>query len=91
MFLCAKCTTCCVVLCDTHHADVEGVEQVEGQGGDQVYKEPGGDVVDADGAGVVNHLTGGAHVGGSKVQHDIWQGHEHMLLNTPLLLRNNAL
>lgn len=58
--------------CDTYHADVEGVEQIEGQGGDQVHEEPRGDVVDADGAGVVNHLAGGAHVGGSKVQHDIW-------------------
>lgn len=89
MFLCVY--YCLLVSCYTHHTDVEGVEQVEGQGSNQVYKEPGGDVVDADGAGVVNHLPRGAHVGGSKVQHDIWQGHEYMLLNMPPLLGNNAL
>lgn len=78
------------VVCDTHHADVEGVEQVKGQGGDQVYEEPGGDVVDADGTRVVNHLTGGAHIGGSKVQSDIWWGHDDTLLNTPPLLGNGT-
>lgn len=89
MFLCGNYYL--FVSCDTHHADVEGVEQVEGQGGDQVYEEPGGGVVDADGAGVVNHLTWGAHVRGSKVQHDIWQGDEYMLLNMLSLLGNNAI
>lgn len=58
-------------MCDTYHTDVEGVEQVKGQSSDQIHKEPGGGVVNADGAGVVHHLTGGAHVGGSEVQHDI--------------------
>lgn len=61
----------CVCVC-THHADIEGVEQVKGQGGDQIHKQPGCDVVNADGAGVVHDLAGRAHVGGPEVQHDIW-------------------
>lgn len=59
-------------MCETYHADVEGVEQVEGQGGDQIHEQPGRDIVDADGAGVEHHLTRRAHVGGSEIQHDIW-------------------
>ena len=61
----------CVCVFDTYHADVEGVEQVKGQGSDQIHKEPGRGVVNADGAGIVHHLTGGADVGGSEVEHDI--------------------
>lgn len=56
---------------ETHHTDVEGVEQVKGQCGDQIHKQPGCDVVNADRAGVVHDLTGRAHVGGSEVQHDV--------------------
>lgn len=41
----------------THHADVESIEQVKGQGGNEIDKQPGGDVVNADGAGVVHNLT----------------------------------
>lgn len=41
----------------THHADFEGIEKVKGQGGHQVDDEPGGQVVDADLAGVEDHLT----------------------------------
>lgn len=63
----------CACIWNTYHTDVEGVEEVEGQSSDQVHKEPGCGVVDADGAGVVHHLAGGAHIGGSEVQHDICQ------------------
>lgn len=58
-------------VCNTYHTDVKGVEQVKGQRSDQIHKEPGGGVVDADGAGIVHHLTGRAHVSRSEVQHDI--------------------
>lgn len=62
----------CVSERETHHTDIESVEQVKGQGGDQIHKQPGGDVVNADAAGVVHHLTRCAHEGGAEVQHDIW-------------------
>lgn len=64
----------CVFVCvwETHHTDIEGIEQVKGQGGDQIHKQPGCDVVNADAAGVVHDLTRRAHVGGSEVQHNIW-------------------
>lgn len=55
----------------THHGDVESVEEVEGQGRDQVHKEPGGAVVKVDGAAVVDHLTRLTHVGGAEVQDDV--------------------
>ena len=58
----------------THHGDVEGIEKVKGQGGHQVNKEPGGGIVEADGAGLVHHLTRLAHVGGAEVQDDVCQG-----------------
>ena len=58
----------------THHGDVEGIEEVKGQGGHQVNKEPAGSVVEADGAGLVHHLTRLAHVGGAEVQDDVCQG-----------------
>lgn len=61
----------CVFVCVTYHTDIEGIEQVKGQSGDQIHKQPGRDIVDANGAGVVHNLTGGAHVGGPEVQHDI--------------------
>lgn len=61
----------CVWGCETHHTDIEGVQQVKGQGSDQIYKQPGCDVVNADGAGVVHNLTRRAHEGCSEVQHDI--------------------
>lgn len=59
---------------ETHHADIESIQQVKGQGSDEVNKEPGRDVVNADGAGVVHHLTRRAHKGGSKVQHYVCRG-----------------
>lgn len=59
---------------ETHHADVESVQQVEGQGSDEVDEEPCGDVVDADGAGVVHDLTRRAHKSGSKVQQYVCRG-----------------
>lgn len=52
----------------THHADVESIQQVKGKSGNQVYKEPGGDVVDADGPSIIYHLTRCAHKSGSEVQ-----------------------
>lgn len=60
----------------TNHGDVEGVEEVEGQGRDQVHKEPGGAVVKVDGAAVVDHLTRLTHVGGAEIQDDVWKGAE---------------
>lgn len=67
-----------------HHGDVEDVEQVEGQGGDQVDEEPGGHVVDADGAGLVHHLARVAHVRRSEIQGDICPGESKTALSTPL-------
>ena len=55
----------------THHCDVEGIQQVKGQSCNQVDKEPGGAVMDADGAGIIHHLTRLAHIGGAEVQDDI--------------------
>lgn len=57
--------------CRTHHRDVEGVQQVKGQGSHQVHKEPGGGVVDADGSWLVNHLPWLAHEGGAEIQDDV--------------------
>ena len=72
----------------THHTDVEGVEKVKGQGSDEVNKEPGGDVVDADGAGVVHHLARRADKGGPEVQQDVCKSdrttHTLMLKFTPV-------
>lgn len=61
---------------ETHHTDVESIKQVKGQGGDEVDKEPGGDVVNADGPGVVYYLTRRAHKGSSKVQHNVCRGRQ---------------
>lgn len=58
----------------THHGDVEGVEKVKGQRRHQVHEEPGGGVVDADGARVVHHLARLTHVGGAEVQDDVCRG-----------------
>lgn len=60
----------------THHADVEGVQKVKGQRGDQIHEQPGGDVVNADGASVVHHLTRRAHKRGPKVQQDVCRGRD---------------
>lgn len=54
-----------------HHCDVEGVEEVKGQRGDQVHKEPGSAVMETDGARVIDHLTGLTHVGGAEIQDDV--------------------
>lgn len=59
---------------ETHHADVESIQQVKGQGGNEIDKEPGGDVVNTDGAGVVHYLTRRAHKRGSKVQQYVCRG-----------------
>lgn len=59
--------------CHTHHSDVEGVQQVKGQGSHQVHKEPGGGVVDADVARLVNHLPWLAHKGGAEIQDDVYK------------------
>lgn len=61
---------------ETHHADVESIEQVKGQGGNEIDKEPGGDVVNADGAGVVHDLTRRAHKSSSKVQQNVCRGRQ---------------
>ena len=74
---------------ETHHADVEGVEQVKGQGGDQVHEKPGRDVVNADGAGVVHDLARRAHERGPEVQHDVCGGRQRQELPTAWLLRDN--
>lgn len=59
---------------ETHHADVESIQQVKGQGGNEIDKEPSGDVVNADGAGVVHYLTRRAHKSSSKVQQYVCRG-----------------
>ena len=61
---------------ETHHADVESIQQIKGQGGNEIDKEPGGDVVNADGAGVVHYLTRRAHKSSSKVQHYVCRGRQ---------------
>ena len=55
----------------SHHCYVEGVEEVKGQGRDEINKEPGVAVVEVDGVGIVHHLARLAHVGGPKIQYDI--------------------
>ena len=55
-----------------YHSDVESVEEVEGQSCDQIHEEPGGAVMEVDGAGVVHHLTRLTHVGGAEIQDNIW-------------------
>ena len=55
----------------THHADVEGVEQVKGQRGHQVNDEPGGHVVDADQTRFKDHLTRLADVGGAETTDNV--------------------
>ncbi len=52
------CVCVCVCVCkrETHHADIEGIEQIKGQGGNQIHKQPGCDVVNADGARLIHHL-----------------------------------
>ena len=55
----------------TYHCDVEGIQQVKGQSCNQVNEEPGGAVMEADGAGIVHHLTRLAHIGGAEIQDDI--------------------
>ena len=55
----------------THHADVEGVEQVKGQSGHQVNDEPGGHVVDADETRFEDHLTRLADVGGAETADNV--------------------
>lgn len=59
---------------ETHHADVESIQQVKGQGSNEIDKEPGGDVVNTDGAGVVHYLTRRAHKSSSKVQQNVCRG-----------------
>lgn len=67
----------CVFVYVTYHTDIEGIEQVKGQSGDQVHKQPGRDIVDANGAGVIHNLARGAHVGGPEIQHDICHHKTH--------------
>lgn len=61
---------------ETHHADIESIQQVKGQGGNEINKEPGGNVVNADGAGVVDDLTRRAHKCSSKVQQYVCRGQQ---------------
>lgn len=51
----------------THHTDVEGVQKVKGQRCNQIHKQPGGDVMNANGAGVVHDLPRCANVGRSEI------------------------
>lgn len=46
-----------VILLGTHHCDIEGIQKVKGQRSNQVHKEPGSDIMNADGTGLINHLT----------------------------------
>lgn len=48
---------CMVGLGVTHHSDVEDIEQVKGQSSNEVHKEPGGQVVEANGPRSRNHLA----------------------------------
>lgn len=57
--------------CSTHHCDVEGIEQVKGQGSYQVHKEPRFHIVNADGPWLINHLARLANIGGAEVQDNV--------------------
>lgn len=66
-----------IILCKftpTHHWDVEGVEQVKGQGSDEVQDEPCGRIMKTDGACIVHHLPGWPHVSSAEIQDDICRG-----------------
>lgn len=55
----------------THHSDVEDIQKVKGQSGNKVHKEPGGQVVEANGTRSRDHLARLGHIGGAEVQDDI--------------------
>lgn len=56
----------------THHGDVEDIKQVKRQSSNKVNKEPGGQVVEANGTRSRDHLARLGHIGGAEVQDDIW-------------------
>jgi hypothetical protein len=55
----------------TYHSDVEDIQQIKGQSSNEVYKEPGGQIVEANGPRSRNHLARLGHVGGAEVQDDV--------------------
>lgn len=63
----------------THHSDVKDVKQVKRQSSNKVDKEPGGQIVEADGTRGRDYLAGLGHIGGAEVQDDIW-GCKRLLL-----------
>lgn len=62
-----------------HHGDVEDVKQVKRQSSNKVDKEPGGQVVEANGTRSRDHLAGLGHIGGAEVQDDICGGKRLLL------------
>lgn len=73
----------CVCASSTHHSHIEDVEQIEGQSSDQIHEEPGGHVMDADGARVIHNLARLAHVRCPEVQDDICPRRAAPSLTTP--------
>ena len=50
---------------------IEGIEDVIGQTGEEVYDEPGLEIVHPDDCGVADNLSPGPYVGGVEVEDDI--------------------
>lgn len=67
----------------THHSHIEDVEQIKGQSSNQIHEEPGGHVMDADGARVIHNLARLAHVCCPEVQDDIYPRRAGPTLTTP--------
>lgn len=73
----------CVCASGTHHGHIEDVEQIKGQSSNQIHEEPGGHIMDADGARVVHNLARLAHICCPKVQDDICPRRAGPALITP--------
>ncbi len=56
---------------EPHRVDLEGVEQVEGNGGEQVEDEPALEVVERDEARLVRHLPAFTHVRRAEIEDDV--------------------
>lgn len=57
----------------THHIDLEGIEEVKGQCGQEVQHKPPGQVVQENGMRVKHHLPRFADKGGAEIQNNIWK------------------
>jgi hypothetical protein len=51
----------------THHCDIESIQEVKGQGSNQINDEPGGDVVNANGSRFKDNLARLADISCSEI------------------------